>query len=190
MQYNLFSKVIPSAATPTSLPHAHDLEWLTPSSSTSTAHRGHRPDLVGAPQPAAARARPEPTPSSCCAPRSPMAFVACWAWVSGLTPDAAGYAPLAARSSFITTPLCVETRLFEGHGCAAPQPGRAGILGVVTNKAERLAHPIIDALGLSGRCACVVAVTRCPAQALSRPCCTPAPVLASSRRSLRRRRYP
>lgn len=76
----------------------------------------------------------------------------------GLAPDAAGYAPLAARFlELYADALCVETRLFEGMEALLDSLDEQGIRwGVVTNKAERLARPIIDALDLAGRCACVV----------------------------------
>ncbi len=76
----------------------------------------------------------------------------------GLTPDASAYAPLAARFlELYAEALCVETRLFEGMAALLDGLDEQRIpWGVVTNKAERLARPIIDALGLAGRCACVV----------------------------------
>lgn len=76
----------------------------------------------------------------------------------GLTPEAPDYAPLAARFlELYGSALCVETRLFDGMAALLDGLDEQGIAwGVVTNKAERLARPIIDALGLAGRCACVV----------------------------------
>ncbi|MBL8435535.1 MAG: HAD-IA family hydrolase [Zoogloea sp.] len=76
----------------------------------------------------------------------------------GLTPDVPAYAPLAARFlALYADALCVETRLFEGMAALLDGLDEQHIpWGVVTNKAERLARPIIDALGLAGRCACVV----------------------------------
>ncbi len=76
----------------------------------------------------------------------------------GLQPEDAAYPPLADRFlSLYSEALCVETRLFAGMAELLDQLDALGITwGVVTNKAERLARPIIVALGLSERCACIV----------------------------------
>ena len=76
----------------------------------------------------------------------------------GLTPDASAYAPLAARFlELYADALCVETRLFDGMDALLDGLDAQRIpWGVVTNKAERLARPIIKALGLAERCACLV----------------------------------
>ena len=76
----------------------------------------------------------------------------------GLTPDASAYAPLATRflELYADAP-CVETRLFDGMDALLDGLDAQRIpWGVVTNKAERLARPIISALGLAERCACVI----------------------------------
>lgn len=53
--------------------------------------------------------------------------------------------------------VCVDTRLFPGmHPLLDELERRAILWGVVTNKAERFTHPLIDGLGLSKRAACVV----------------------------------
>ena len=76
----------------------------------------------------------------------------------GLTPDAPAYAALAQR--FLTlyaASLYVETCLFPGMSELLDSLDERGIAwGVVTNKAERFARPIIEALGLAGRSICVV----------------------------------
>lgn len=53
--------------------------------------------------------------------------------------------------------VCVDTRLFPGmHPLLDELERRAILWGIVTNKAERFTHPLIDGLGLSKRAACVV----------------------------------
>ncbi len=76
----------------------------------------------------------------------------------GITPDAPLYPALAERFlHFYASALCVETRLFAGMDELLSHLDNSGIAwGVVTNKAERLARPLIDALGLTARCACIV----------------------------------
>lgn len=76
----------------------------------------------------------------------------------GLTPDAPAYADLAQR--FLTlyaASLYVETCLFPGISELLDSLDERGIAwGVVTNKAERFARPLVDALGLGSRSVCVV----------------------------------
>lgn len=76
----------------------------------------------------------------------------------GLTPEDEAYAPLAARFlALYSESLCIETRLFEGMDELLDKLDAWGITwGVVTNKAEHLARPIITTLGLAARCACIV----------------------------------
>lgn len=76
----------------------------------------------------------------------------------GITPDAPPYPALAERFLHLyATALCVETRLFTGMDELLAHLDDAGIAwGIVTNKAERFALPLIDALGLTARCACIV----------------------------------
>ncbi|MGZ8154451.1 MAG: HAD-IA family hydrolase [Burkholderiales bacterium] len=76
----------------------------------------------------------------------------------GMTPEQPGYA--AMREEFLTVyaqNLCRETALFSGmHELLAEIEARKLRWGIVTNKAERLAKPLIAQLGLSRRCACVI----------------------------------
>ena len=67
--------------------------------------------------------------------------------------------------------LCVETRLFPGMAELLELLEAQSIAwGVVTNKFERFARPIIDALGLGKRAAVIVGGDTCPrAEALPRP---------------------
>ncbi len=76
----------------------------------------------------------------------------------GITPEEPAYAGLAQRFlSLYAESLCVETCLFPGMAELLDQLDERGIVwGVVTNKAERLARPLIDALGLTKRSLCVV----------------------------------
>lgn len=76
----------------------------------------------------------------------------------GLIPQDEAYAPLAARFlALYSESLCVETRLFAGMDELLEKLDARGITwGVVTNKAEHLARPIITTLGLAERCACIV----------------------------------
>ena len=76
----------------------------------------------------------------------------------GLTPEHSDYP--AMREQFLACyvdTLCVETRLFPGmdellEGIEA----RRLRWGIVTNKAERYAKPLIELLGVNARCACVI----------------------------------
>jgi phosphoglycolate phosphatase len=96
----------------------------------------------------------------------------------GLTPEHTEYAGM--REEFLelyAKHLCVETRLFAGMlELLAGIEKRGMPWGIVTNKAERLAKPLIDELQLTGRCACVIGGDT---TALTKP--HPAPLLAASR---------
>jgi 2-phosphoglycolate phosphatase len=76
----------------------------------------------------------------------------------GVAPEAPSYPALAERFLHLyTSALCVETRLFAGIDELLSHLDDSGIAwGIVTNKAERFARPLIDALGLTSRCACIV----------------------------------
>lgn len=76
----------------------------------------------------------------------------------GLTPDAPAYPALAGRFlALYAEALCVETRLFPGMAELLDSLEARGIpWGIVTNKAERFARPLVDALGLGSRSVCVV----------------------------------
>lgn len=76
----------------------------------------------------------------------------------GLAPEAPGYAELAQRFlALYAESLCVETSLFPGMAALLDQLDQRHIAwGVVTNKAERLARPLVDALGLTERSLCIV----------------------------------
>jgi phosphoglycolate phosphatase len=76
----------------------------------------------------------------------------------GIDPQHAGYDALRARFlDLYAENLCRETRLFDGIAeLLATLESRGLPWGVVTNKAERYTLPLLDALGLGGRTACVV----------------------------------
>jgi 2-phosphoglycolate phosphatase len=76
----------------------------------------------------------------------------------GVTPEHPDYA--AMRTEFLdlyAENLCVETRLFPGmHALLDGIEARGMKWGIVTNKAERFAIPLIERLNLARRCACVI----------------------------------
>ncbi len=76
----------------------------------------------------------------------------------GLAPGEPGYEPL--REQFLryyAETLCVQSRLFPGMDETLDALERRGCRwGIVTNKIARFTHPLIAALGLAGRAACVV----------------------------------
>ena len=76
----------------------------------------------------------------------------------GIDPWHAEYDALRTRFlELYAENLCRETRLFDGIAeLLAALEGRGLPWGVVTNKAERFTLPLLDALGLGGRTACVV----------------------------------
>ena len=58
--------------------------------------------------------------------------------------------------------LCVDTRLFPGMEALLDRLDHAGIAwGVVTNKFERFARPVVEALGLGKRAAVVIGGDTC-----------------------------
>jgi N-acetyl-D-muramate 6-phosphate phosphatase len=59
--------------------------------------------------------------------------------------------------------LCVDSRLFDGMEPLLRELEREGIAwGVVTNKFERFARPLLEGLDLARRCAVVVGGDTCP----------------------------
>lgn len=81
----------------------------------------------------------------------------------GLTPEHPDFQVL--REEFLDTyldNLCVDTRLFPGMDeLLAGLEGRGLAWGVVTNKFERFARPLIEALGLGARAGVVVGGDTC-----------------------------
>jgi 2-phosphoglycolate phosphatase len=82
----------------------------------------------------------------------------------GITPDHPDFQ--AMREEFLDLygeNLCVESRLFPGMAELLDQLEADGVAwGVVTNKYERFARPLIEGLGLSARSAVVVGGDTCP----------------------------
>jgi len=76
----------------------------------------------------------------------------------GIDPGHAEYEPLKARFlDLYAERICVETGLFAGMAeLLAALDARAVRWGVVTNKAERFTRPLLEALALLDRAACVV----------------------------------
>jgi phosphoglycolate phosphatase len=76
----------------------------------------------------------------------------------GMTPEHPDYEPM--RAEFLRLyeqNLCRETRLFPGIAeLLAALEARGLAWGIVTNKAERLARPLIERLGMGARSACIV----------------------------------
>lgn len=76
----------------------------------------------------------------------------------GITPDHADYP--AMRDEFLDlyeANLCRETRLFDGMAQLIDAlEARALVWGIVTNKAERFALPLMRLLGYGARAACVI----------------------------------
>lgn len=77
----------------------------------------------------------------------------------GVSPEHREYASM--REEFLANyeaDLCIETRLFPGIGALLDAlDAREVGWGIVTNKAARLAIPLVDQLGLASRAHCVVA---------------------------------
>jgi len=76
----------------------------------------------------------------------------------GIAPTDPGYSDLQQRFLGIyQEALCVGTRLFDGMAEHLDElDSRAIPWGIVTNKAQRFAIPLIEGLGLRQRCICVV----------------------------------
>jgi N-acetyl-D-muramate 6-phosphate phosphatase len=76
----------------------------------------------------------------------------------GIDRQHADYEPLRTRFlDLYAENLCRETRLFDGIGDLLAAIERRGLpWGIVTNKAERFTFPLLAALGLAARTACVV----------------------------------
>lgn len=82
----------------------------------------------------------------------------------GMTPDHPDYG--AMREEFLgiySDNLCIDSRLFPGMDAVLDTLEGEGIAwGVVTNKFERFARPLIDKLGLAQRAGVIVGGDTCP----------------------------
>ena len=76
----------------------------------------------------------------------------------GITPADPGYVDLQQRFLAIyQEALCVGTRLFEGMAEHLDELDAQAIpWGIVTNKSQRFAIPLMEGLGLRQRCVCIV----------------------------------
>ncbi|MCF8175208.1 MAG: HAD-IA family hydrolase [Burkholderiaceae bacterium] len=76
----------------------------------------------------------------------------------GVTPADPKYPTLQQRFLAIyQEALCVDTRLFEGVAQHLDELETQGIAwGIITNKSQRFAIPLMQQLGLRQRCACIV----------------------------------
>lgn len=76
----------------------------------------------------------------------------------GLTPTHPDYPTLAERFlSIYADDLCAETRIFPALEPVLEALESAGLAwGVITNKPKRFTEPLLDALNITARCACIV----------------------------------
>jgi phosphoglycolate phosphatase len=75
-----------------------------------------------------------------------------------ITPDDPGYLPMREEFlGFYEQNLCCYTQLFPGVSELIDALESRGLRwGIVTNKAERFAKPLLDLLGVGNRAACVI----------------------------------
>lgn len=76
----------------------------------------------------------------------------------GLTPESPDYESLKTRFlELYGESVCIETTLFDGMPALLEALERRGMpWGVVTNKLDRFTRPLLEALGLASRAACIV----------------------------------
>jgi len=82
----------------------------------------------------------------------------------GLAPNEPSYAPLAQRFLEIYAGrLCADTTLFPTLDTVLEKlEGRQRLWGVITNKPRRFTEPLLDALAVSARCACIISGDSAP----------------------------
>ena len=116
------------------------------------------PDLANAINGMRAARGLEPLPVSATRPVTSLGARGLLAAGFGIGPDHPDYAAL--REEFLDRyerDICRETRLFPGNAeLIDALDSRALRWGIVTNKAERLARRLLDALNVTGRAACIV----------------------------------
>ena len=95
-----------------------------------------------------------------------------------ISPEDAGYAVLSTRLlEHYASEICVETTLFDEIPALLDELDKRGLSwGIVTNKHSRFTIPLVSALGLSQRAACVVS-----GDTAARPKPAPDPLLHASR---------
>ncbi|WP_172204324.1 phosphoglycolate phosphatase [Niveibacterium sp. COAC-50] len=98
----------------------------------------------------------------------------------GIGPDDTNYQTLAQRVlKHYAAGICRHTRLFDGMpGVLATLESRGIKWGIVTNKHARFTEPLIDALGLMQRAACVIS-----GDSAAHPKPHPAPLLMACERA-------
>ncbi|WP_374605080.1 phosphoglycolate phosphatase [Niveibacterium sp.] len=98
----------------------------------------------------------------------------------GIGPDDTNYQTLAQRVlKHYATGICRHTRLFDGMpGVLATLESRGIKWGIVTNKHARFTEPLVDALGLIQRAACVIS-----GDSAAHPKPHPAPLLMACERA-------
>lgn len=96
----------------------------------------------------------------------------------GISQQDVRYGELASRFlEYYAQRLCVDTALFDGILETVDTLDRAGVRwGIVTNKRQRYTLPLLRALGLAHRCACIVSGDSAP-----RPKPAPDPLWMASR---------
>ena len=98
----------------------------------------------------------------------------------GIGPDDTNYQTLAQRVlKHYAAGICRHTRLFDGMpGVLATLESRGIKWGIVTNKHARFTEPLVDALGLMQRAACVIS-----GDSAAHPKPHPAPLLMACERA-------
>jgi phosphoglycolate phosphatase len=116
------------------------------------------PDLAGALNALLAERRRPPVPMADARPVTSSGARGLLRVGFGIDPDHGEYEALKARFlDLYAARICVETALFGGIAeLLAALEARAVPWGVVTNKAERFTRPLLEALALLDRAACVV----------------------------------
>ncbi len=96
----------------------------------------------------------------------------------GLTPESVHYEGLKERFlELYGAAICVDTRLFPGMEELLRTLDQRGMRwGIVTNKVDRFTRPLLDALGLTSRSACIVS-----GDTAARPKPHPDPLLHAAR---------
>jgi phosphoglycolate phosphatase len=116
------------------------------------------PDLAGAANRMRVRRGLEPLPYERLRPMASHGARGLIGAAFGITPQAPDY--VAWRDEFLAeyaSQLCVETRLFPGMDRVLRVFEERGVnWGIVTNKAARFTEPLVHALQLQARAACVV----------------------------------
>jgi len=121
------------------------------------------PDMAGALNRVRARHQLPPLPLGAVRPHVSNGARGMVAAGFNLLPEHEGYVSL--RDAFLeeyASALCVESRWFDGMAALVDQLEQQQILwGIVTNKATRYTLPLMDALDVTGRAACIVCGDTC-----------------------------